>query len=194
MRLYFVTGPFSLEGKRVLVLSRSRRASDVWFAGVAIFWPKGHIVYEKVKPPKRMSAMAKPVELFRDEFSTYYRDDMHKVIEQRWTSATKSMSEQQFREGVSRLAQLLQREHIHQVLVDVTEMKYRAADDFETWRQAEIIPKYNAAKVEKFAFLLPSEATATVENGTEPAREGVANFPTGYFTSRDRAFNWLAGS
>jgi len=32
----------------------------------------------------------------------------------------------------------------------------------------------------------------TVESGAEPAPEGPANFPTGWFASRDRAYQWLA--
>jgi hypothetical protein len=135
--------------------------------------------------------MGAPVELFRDEFSTYSRDDLRGLIEQIWSSATKSMSEQQFRDGVSRLAQFLEQEHIHNVLVDVTKMGHTPSADFEPWRQANIIPRYNAAGVKKFAFLLPPDAPNTVEKGTKPAKEGAANFPFGYFASRDQAFKWF---
>lgn len=135
--------------------------------------------------------MAAPVELFRDEFSTYFRDDLRGLIEQRWSSATKSMSEQQFRDGISRLAQFLEREHVHNVLVDMAEIEHTPSDDFEAWRQSQIIPRYNAAGVKKFAFLLPPGAPTTVENGTKPAVEGKANFPTGYFATREQALKWL---
>ena len=33
----------------------------------------------------------------------------------------------------------------------------------------------------------------TVESGADPAPEGPAAFPTGWFASRDRAYQWLAG-
>ena len=135
--------------------------------------------------------MAAPVELFSDEFATYTRDDEHKVIEQRWSSATKSMSEQQFRDGVSRLAQFLEQAHFPNALVDITVMGYRPAAEFEPWRQANIIPRYNAAGVKRFGFLMPAGAP-TVETGQQPAVEGsVATFPTGYFASRDRALKWF---
>jgi hypothetical protein len=32
----------------------------------------------------------------------------------------------------------------------------------------------------------------TVESGAEPAPDGPATFPTGWFISRDRAYQWLA--
>jgi hypothetical protein len=135
--------------------------------------------------------MAAQVELFRDEFATYTHDDQRGLIEQRWSSATKSMSEQQFRDGVAKLAYLLEQAHAPNVLVDITVMGHSPSGDFESWRQAQIIPRYNAAGVEKFAFLMPSGAPGTIESGTEPAIEGVATFPTGYFSSRDRALRWF---
>lgn len=107
--------------------------------------------------------MAAPVELYRDEFATYTRDDEHNLIEQRWSSATKSMSEQQFRDGVSRLAQFLEESRFSNAFVDITLMGYRPSADFEPWRQANIIPRYNAAGVRKFAFLMPAGAPGTVE-------------------------------
>ena len=138
--------------------------------------------------------MAAPTELFRDEFSVYFRDDERRAIEQRWTRATKDMSEQQFRDGISRLAQFLERTQMPHALVDVTQMEHAPADDFEPWRQANIIPRYNAAGVKKFAFLMAQDYSATAENGTTPAPEGAANFPTGYFRSRDAVAKWFDGS
>src|SRR6516164_10582269 len=131
--------------------------------------------------------MAAAVELYRDEFATYTHDDQRAVIEQRWSSATKSMSEQQFRDGVARLAHFLEQTRTPNALVDITEMGYSPSTEFEPWRQANIIPRYNAAGVRKFGFLLPAGAPGSVESGKEPAIEGVAKFPTGYFLSRDRA-------
>ena len=76
-------------------------------------------------------------------------------------------------------------------LVDMAEIEHTPSDDFEAWRQSQIIPRYNAAGVKKFAFLLPPGAPTTVENGTKPAVEGKANFPTGYFATREQALKWL---
>ena len=54
------------------------------------------------------------------------------------------------------------------------------------WRNESIIPGYNKAGVRKFAFIAgPSYPGATVERGAHPAPEGPANFPTGWFSTRD---------
>jgi hypothetical protein len=33
----------------------------------------------------------------------------------------------------------------------------------------------------------------TVEKGAEPAPDGPATFPTGWFETRERMYSWLAG-
>jgi hypothetical protein len=59
-------------------------------------------------------------------------------------------------------------------------------------RDAEIIPRY-ATGVAKFAFIAhPSYSGPTVEAGAVPAPEGSAKFPTGWFKTREAAYQWLA--
>ena len=134
--------------------------------------------------------MAAPVELYRDEFSTFTRDDQRRLVEQRWTSL--AMSEQQFRDRISKLATFLEQARVPNVLVDMAVISHTPSGDFEEWRQSQIIPRYNAAGVERFAFILPAGVPGTVESGTKPAIEGaVAKFATAYFATRDRALKWF---
>ena len=80
------------------------------------------------------------------------------------------------------------------LIVDTTEFFHRWADDMMAWRDKEIIPQYNARSVTKFAFIAGEEMPfPTVESGANPAPEGPATFPTGWFAGRDRAYEWLAG-
>lgn len=129
--------------------------------------------------------------LYRDKFAEYFRNSRDAAIVQVWSEATASMTEKQFRSGVERLAELIEREKLHNVLVDVVRMAYQPRPDFEEWRQTHIIPRYNAAGVRKFGFVLPGGATDVVENGVAPKPEGKAKFPFGYFHSRERAFAWF---
>jgi hypothetical protein len=134
--------------------------------------------------------MAAPVELYRDEFSTFTRDDQRRLVEQRWTNL--AMSDQQFRDRISKLATFLEQAHVPNVLVDMTVMSHTPSGDFEEWRQSQIIPRFNAAGVERFALILPAGVPGTVESGAKPAIEGaVAKFPTAYFATRDRALKWF---
>jgi hypothetical protein len=58
------------------------------------------------------------------------------------------------------------------------------------WRDANIVPRYNAAGVKRFAFLFPEGMPAI---GAPPAVEPPAAYPTGYFGTREDALFWLGG-
>jgi hypothetical protein len=79
------------------------------------------------------------------------------------------------------------------LIVDTTEFRHTWGDGMMQWRDAEIIPRYNEAGVAKFAFIANQNYPGpTVEAGARPAPEGPANFPTGWFKTRDAAYQWLA--
>ncbi len=137
--------------------------------------------------------MEATTQVYSDQFSEYFRDRSHDALELRWLPSTESMTEEQFRGGLERLAGLLEKDHAGNVLIDVVNFSYQPAADNGAWREKNIIPRYNAAGVSKFAFLLPQAATQTVEHGTAPAPEGAARFPTGYFSAREDVFSWFDG-
>lgn len=60
------------------------------------------------------------------------------------------------------------------LLVDVRNFRDRPAPDNTTWRDAAIVPRYNAGGVSKMAFLLPAGSGSV----GPPQPEGPANFPT----------------
>ena len=79
------------------------------------------------------------------------------------------------------------------LIVDTTEFHHQWGDGMMEWRDAQIIPLYNRAGVTKFAFIAsPNYPGPTVDGGATPAPEGSATFPTGWFKSRDAAYQWLA--
>ena len=61
--------------------------------------------------------MAAPVDLYRDEVATFTRDGRRRVVEQRWMNL--AMSEQQFRDRISKLATFLEQARVPNVLVDM---------------------------------------------------------------------------
>lgn len=77
------------------------------------------------------------------------------------------------------------------MLVDVRDFKHSPGGEVAEWRDQHIIPRYNAAGVRKFAFLLPERAPGTMENGTPPAPEPPGDFPTGYFAEHQRVLDWF---
>lgn len=129
-------------------------------------------------------------EVHRDRFAVYRlrRDD--NTIELEWSAETATMDEAQFRSGLERLAGFAEAHPGMNLLVDVRNFGYRPAPDNTAWRDANIIPRYNAGGVRKMAFLLPAGAGP----GSPPAPEGPAHFPTGWFDSEEAIAAWFKAS
>jgi hypothetical protein len=101
------------------------------------------------------------------------------------------MSDDGFKETLERFAAEGERARPGYMVIDATEFRHESGDGVLEWRDREIIPRYNTAGVKKFAFLWPVGTPGTVESGGTPKPEGSASFPTGWFTSRERAYQWL---
>ena len=74
------------------------------------------------------------------------------------------------------------------VLTDAMQFRMDLKKVCVGWREEHIVPRYNAAGLQKFAFHMPAGMPAI---GTEPAREASAQYLTGYFGSRADALRWL---
>jgi hypothetical protein len=134
-----------------------------------------------------------PTQVASTEYGVIIDHDERDTLELRWLPATKDATEAQARDTMALFAAETEKLRPRFLIVDTTEFLHRWADDMMAWRDKEIIPRYNAGGVAKLAFIA-GEAVPfpTVESGARPAPEGPATFPTGWFTSRDRAYQWLA--
>ncbi|MGH2475675.1 MAG: hypothetical protein ACRDIL_10455 [Candidatus Limnocylindrales bacterium] len=112
-------------------------------------------------------------------------------VEIRWYDTTKHLSAERFNDWLTAFAGEVERAGRSGVLVDAVQFRMDMATMDCPFRDANIIPRYNAAGVKRFAFLMPAGMPAV---GASPAPEGPATFPTGYFDSRPAALAWLAGS
>ena len=131
------------------------------------------------------------MELERDEFGTVNLDPDTGVLELRWTEATAHMTDEQFKASMERFAGYAQEHAQSNVVIDVTRFAHHPGPEVGTWREEHIVPRYNAARVRKFAFLVPPGAPGIVEAGSQPEREPPGSFPTGYFEDRQHIFDWF---
>jgi hypothetical protein len=132
-----------------------------------------------------------PVEVARNRWGVVLNHQRWQALELRWLPSTSVMSDDGFRETLERFAAEGELARPGYMVIDATEFRHELGDGVLEWRDREIIPRYNAAGVKKFAFLWPEGTPGTVESGGTPKPEGPANFPTGWFTSRERAYQWL---
>lgn len=127
-------------------------------------------------------------ELYRDDMGVIIHDEPKGVLELQWLEGTSDMTDDDFQEWLERYARLGQQRRTAFMIIDLRQFRHRPGESLGPWRDQQIIPPYNDAGVKKFAFLLPDGAAPAAE----PAPEGPAAFPTGYFDSRDRIEEWFA--
>jgi hypothetical protein len=127
-----------------------------------------------------------------------YEDDWGEIVDRpaldllelRWFDSTSAMSVDEFKRALSTFAEWIERSGRHLALIDGTSFLMDPANMDGAWRDANIVPRYNSAGIRRFAFHMPAGMPAI---GSPPAPEGPAQFPTGYFGSRNHALRWLSG-
>lgn len=111
------------------------------------------------------------------------------VIEIRWYDTTSELDRDTFNSWLARFAGTVEAAGRSRILTDATLFNMSMEHMDGDWRDTNIIPRYNAAGVQKFAFLMPAGMPAI---GAEPSFEGPAEYPTAYFGTRRDAIAWLA--
>jgi hypothetical protein len=110
------------------------------------------------------------------------------ILEIRWVDASAGMTTNDFNQWLIQFATDLARLGRRFALVDAVQFRMARDRMDGAWRDANVIPRYNKAGVQRFAFVMPPQMPLI---GTPPAPEGPADFPTGYFGTRADAFAWL---
>jgi hypothetical protein len=108
-------------------------------------------------------------------------------LELRWLPSTAGFGDEAFAATVGWFASETERTRPRGILSDVVDLRHTPTERALAWRQAEIIPRYGAAGVRRFAFLV---APGHPDAGRELV-EGAAVFPTRWFVDRSEAVAWL---
>jgi hypothetical protein len=109
------------------------------------------------------------------------------LLELRWLRSTSSMTDGGFMATLCLFVWEAERSRPRSLLIDATEFTHTFGPGVMEWRDAHIIPRYGAAGVRRFAFLMPA---GFPKAGAE-AFEGPAVFPTKWFVDRENALLWL---
>ncbi len=143
-----------------------------------------------------MSTSTSESEIARYRFGVVvtHRDPDH--LELKWLPATSSMSDDDWMAGLLILAAEAEASDSSSILIDATEFGHEFTDRAVSmaWRDEHVIPRYNRAGVQRFAFLMPEGYPGpTAESGADPVIDGdAARFPTQWFRTRDNALAWLS--
>jgi len=132
-----------------------------------------------------------PQELAASDWGTIIYHPQWNTLELTWGPRTRSMSDDGFKETLQLLADQGLKVRPTYMIIDATGFFHTIGEGTLAWRDEHIVPLYNQAGVEKFAFLVTDRMPGTVEKGAEPAPDGPAAFPTGWFETRERMYAWL---
>ena len=109
-------------------------------------------------------------------------------LEIRWFDTTAIMNGDDFNTFLTRYAEHVEAWRRGGGLVDSVQFKMDISKMQRGWRDKHIVPRYNAAGLRKFAFVMP-QGMPTI--GTPPKQEGPAQYLTAYFGTRIEALAWL---
>jgi hypothetical protein len=126
-------------------------------------------------------------EVSSNEWGRIIHHPQRGVLELNWRAV--AMSDPGFMATLGLLALEAERLRPCAILVDAREFRHQFGAGTMEWRDASVIPRYGAAGVRRFAFVVPAGAPVV---GQEKV-DGRAVFPTAWFDSVDAAHAWLAG-
>ena len=129
----------------------------------------------------------------KDQWGQLIYYDEWNSLELKWLGTTADATDADLKTTMQAFAREAVERHPRTLIVDTNEFGHAWGDGFMQWRDAEIVPRYNQAGVAKFAFIAGAGFPGpTVEDGAAPAPDGPATFPTGWFKTREAAYQWLA--
>lgn len=126
--------------------------------------------------------------IYEDKWGEIIDRPLSGLIEIRWFDTTSTMKGDEFNNWLSVFAGCVEAKKRSGCLVDSVQFKMPMDRINPGWRDANIIPRYNAAGVKRFAFVVPAGMPLI---GAKPKQEGPGNFPTGYFGERAKAVAWI---
>jgi len=132
-----------------------------------------------------------PQELAANEWGTIIHHPQWQTLELKWDPTTRSMTDDGFKQTLQILADQGLQVRPKFMIIDATEFFHQPGEGTLAWRDDNIVPLYNDAGIEKFAFLTTAGMPGTVENGGEPKPDGPATFPTAWFETKERMYAWL---
>ena len=115
--------------------------------------------------------------------------DALRILELQWLPG--EMTDSAFKATLALFAWEAEKLRPSFLLVDATVFRHQLGPGVMQWRDDSIVPRYGAAGVSKFAFLVTEGFPNTIEEGGSEAIDGPAVFPTAWFRERKNALAWL---
>jgi hypothetical protein len=131
------------------------------------------------------------MEISRSPFYVFDFDEHASLISFIWTEKSAAMTVDDYKNAIRKYACLLEHK-VRRGLVNLRKFRYRVEeqDAGASWWADEIVPLYNQAGLERFAFVLPEGEQAPPDETPARAEEGE-KFLTKQFAAKQAAIAWL---
>lgn len=111
-----------------------------------------------------------PTSLHDDRFLRILWDETTRIISIDWKASTVGMTDEEFKGELTRFAHHVDEQKAPRILVDVANFRHQLSAETQQWRVRHISTRYNAAGVQRFAFVFskdtPIPPMATRSAGT----------------------------
>lgn len=132
-----------------------------------------------------------PAQLHEDEYLQILWDEQKRIISIDWKEATSRMTDEDFKRELTLFAKQVEDKRAPRILIDVSKFHHRPGAEVGEWRLKNISPRYNAAGVQRFAFLLSKDSQ--VPPMANQSSEGE-RFLTQSFNRYEQATAWLTAA
>ena len=131
------------------------------------------------------------MEVSRRPFYVFDLDEHASLMSFVWTEKSVAMTVGDYKDAIREYARLVLEHRARRALVDLRKFRYVVdAHLLGSWWADEIVPLYNQAGLEKFAFVLPEGEQAPPDETPAKAQAGE-KFVTKQFGSEPAAISWL---
>ncbi|MCH9651593.1 MAG: STAS/SEC14 domain-containing protein [Deltaproteobacteria bacterium] len=127
------------------------------------------------------------MKLFETNLFSFEHDEAGKILEFLWTEETAEMTADDFKDGLTRFTEHIEKHGITGALVDLRTFRFPMTKDLGPWRDEAIVPRYNASQLVRFAYLVPAGFSAPEPGYQAPGED----FETRFFESESEARAWL---
>jgi len=135
-------------------------------------------------------------EIHKHAFYSFDLDEQPSLLSFNWTEKSAGMTDDDYKQALREYARLIVQLRARRALIDLRKFRYRLGDaeGLGSWWANEIVPLYNRAGLEKFAFVLPEDEQPPPDETPAEPGEGQ-KFLTKQFGTKQGAISWLtAGS
>ncbi len=128
--------------------------------------------------------------IHEDPLFTFELEKEAGILKFLWTDKTAKMTDEDFKRALSLFADNAAKLRTSALLVDVRSFYHQPGPEMGKWRSEALVPRYEAAGVKKFAYVVGEDAPMPPNKPGATVRKEA--FETRYFRAPMEAEIWLS--